>query len=149
MKAEHEIAREQLQALFASLGYQTTITGGQLAEEKPAKGEKRGWMHHAYKVGFQFKTTGGPAETIAFDWKQGTGCKEKPDPAEVLARVCEDYQSAKGRTFEDWAGEYGYDTDSRAAEKIFRACMAQGEKLARLGVSDEMQQKLAELACQL
>jgi hypothetical protein len=29
----------------------------------------------------------------------------------------------------DWAGEYGYDTDSRKAEKTFRACQRQRAKL--------------------
>lgn len=27
-----------------------------------------------------------------------------------------------GRSFEEWASDFGYDTDSRQAEKIYRAC---------------------------
>jgi len=26
------------------------------------------------------------------------------------------------QSFEDWAGDYGYDPDSRKAEKVYRAC---------------------------
>jgi hypothetical protein len=34
-------------------------------------------------------------------------------------------------TFEDWAGEYGYDPDSRKAEAIFDTCVEIGRKLAQ------------------
>lgn len=38
--------------------------------------------------------------------------------------------------FEDWADDYGYDTDSREAERIYRLCVEQGLKLrAMLGWS--------------
>ena len=34
-------------------------------------------------------------------------------------------------SFEEWASEYGYDTDSRKAESIYRECLETGRKLAR------------------
>lgn len=43
--------------------------------------------------------------------------------------------------FEDWASEFGYDTDSRKAEKIYRDCLATALKL-RNGLSEKV---LAEL----
>jgi len=38
--------------------------------------------------------------------------------------------------FEDWANDYGYDTDSRSAEKVYRECLAIGLKL-RNGIGDK------------
>jgi hypothetical protein len=35
-------------------------------------------------------------------------------------------------TFDEWCGEYGYDTDSRRAYKIFDQCNDQGKQLKRL-----------------
>lgn len=41
-------------------------------------------------------------------------------------------------TFEDWAGNYGYDTDSRKAKVIWRACDETGRKLARVLSADDI-----------
>lgn len=38
-----------------------------------------------------------------------------------------------GQTFEDWAGDFGCDTDSRKAEKCFNACRETWAALVRLG----------------
>jgi len=40
--------------------------------------------------------------------------------------------SAYGQTFEDWCGDLGYDSDSRKAEEIFKACEATGRKLSKI-----------------
>jgi hypothetical protein len=40
--------------------------------------------------------------------------------------------SALQSSFEEWCGEYGYDVDSRKAEKIFRICRRQGQSLLRI-----------------
>ena len=39
---------------------------------------------------------------------------------------------AHGQTFEDWCGEFGYDTDSRSAEETFRACELIGRQLHKV-----------------
>jgi hypothetical protein len=46
-------------------------------------------------------------------------------------------------TFEDWASEYGYDTDSRKAEKTYRACLKTALSL-RAMVGDAGLTKLRE-----
>lgn len=43
----------------------------------------------------------------------------KPEPWAVLAAVCRDSLDAHGQSFEDWAANYGYDSDSRKAETIY------------------------------
>jgi hypothetical protein len=53
-------------------------------------------------------------------YSMGSRLPEPPDVMEVLDSLASDastYENCRG--FEDWAGEYGYDTDSRKAEKIY------------------------------
>lgn len=53
-----------------------------------------------------------------------------PEAADVLDCMASDSAGIdNNQTFEDWAGEYGYDPDSRKAEKTYRACLEQAEKL--------------------
>jgi hypothetical protein len=41
------------------------------------------------------------------------------------------------RNFEDWASEYGYDTDSRAAERTYNVVVKQAAELREfLGAAD-------------
>lgn len=54
----------------------------------------------------------------------------EPTAAEVLeclASDCAGIENAGG--FEQWCSEYGYDTDSRTAERTFKVCEKQAEKL--------------------
>lgn len=46
---------------------------------------------------------------------------EPPTAAEVLDSLASDASSAD-QSFEDWCGDYGYDTDSRKAEAAYNAC---------------------------
>lgn len=61
-------------------------------------------------------------------WSQGPACGELRDAVEVLEclnsdRVLED--------FDNWARGLGYDTDSRKAEKIYKACVKATKQWAR------------------
>lgn len=67
----------------------------------------------------------------------------KPSSVEVLASVCAEAIEATESTFEDWCATFGYDEDSRQAEKTFDACRKPyAELLALIGL-DNMR-KLAE-----
>jgi hypothetical protein len=57
--------------------------------------------------------------------------KVTPSLADVLYSLLMD-ATAYGQTFEDWCCEFGYDTDSRRAEKTFRTCEAIGRRLAKV-----------------
>lgn len=46
-------------------------------------------------------------------------------------------------TFEDWCGNFGYDTDSRTAEKLYRTCLDLAIKFRQL-VGDEGMKQLRE-----
>lgn len=65
----------------------------------------------------------------------GSACGE-PDAATVLDCVASDASGADGTSFEDWCADYGFDSDSRKAERTYRACVAQSRKLRKLLGSD-------------
>lgn len=70
-----------------------------------------------------------------------------PDVGEVLGCVARDGE-AINQTFEDWCGEFGYDSDSRKAEETYNACIAEGRKLRRILTPAQISQ-LAELSARL
>jgi hypothetical protein len=58
----------------------------------------------------------------------------QPDARDVVRSVMLDSSALDYGCFEDWAREYGYDTDSRAAEAIYRLCLQRAVMLrASLG----------------
>jgi hypothetical protein len=76
--------------------------------------------------------------SMTVHFSQGPAVCREPTAADVLDCLASDaagYENA--RSFEDWCGEYGYDTDSRKAERTFRAVEAQSTALARLLSPDE------------
>ncbi len=69
----------------------------------------------------------------------------EPEADEVLDCLASDaagYDNA--RDFEDWASDYGYDTDSRKAEKIYNTIAKQAKKLEAFLGSDLYQKLLFE-----
>jgi hypothetical protein len=71
----------------------------------------------------------------------------KPIPAPLLRDVLYCLVMDAGvldySTFEQWAGEYGYDTDSRKAEATYRACLEIALQLRAI-VGDDGLRKLQE-----
>jgi hypothetical protein len=54
---------------------------------------------------------------------QGSAHTHEPTAADVLYCLCLDASSVDTTSgFEDWCRDLGYDTDSRRAEKTYRAC---------------------------
>jgi len=47
-----------------------------------------------------------------------------PDSVDVLSSLLMDAGAIDSGSFEEWARDTGYDTDSRKAESAYRACMA-------------------------
>lgn len=54
-----------------------------------------------------------------------------PHAADILHSIVLDVSSAQ-ESFEDWAIECGYDTDSRKAEEIYRACVKESRDAHRV-----------------
>ena len=68
-----------------------------------------------------------------------------PDLIDVVYSLSMDAEVLEHATFEDWAESFGYDTDSRAAEKTYRACIDIALKL-RVGLGDDGLSMLREAA---
>jgi hypothetical protein len=69
--------------------------------------------------------------TITFS--QGSGIHGEPTIDSVLDCLISDASSIDdAKTFESWAGEMGWDTDSRKAEKTFKIITRQAAKLRNL-----------------
>lgn len=64
---------------------------------------------------------------------------EAQDVLDCLASDCSSVENASG--FEDWARDLGYDIDSRRAEKTYKICQLQSQKLKRL-LGDDLYDKL-------
>lgn len=147
---DYQEAAQILAAEFSELGWKngTQIVGGHIMIDGD------GWKHYAFQVGFH--PTG--KTPVFFDWKSGTGNVikardgktvlglKKPDPAEVLGRVCADYVSTINASFEDWAGDFGYDADSRKAYRIYEDSQNLGSKLRSLGLTSAQIERFGALA---
>lgn len=68
-------------------------------------------------------------------FSQGSAHTTPPTAADVLDCLASDAAGFENaRSFEEWASEYGYDTDSRKAEKTYKIVAKQAAKLrAMLG----------------
>jgi len=75
---------------------------------------------------------GGKQWSVYFS--QGMGFNGQPPSADsVLSCLASDAQGVEGgQTFEEWCGEYGYDTDSRRALKTYQTVKLQAHKLRNL-----------------
>jgi hypothetical protein len=86
---------------------------------------KRGNRRYSFKFGQSIVNSGYLSVNKKF---------ELPTPYHVLACL-EKYEHS---TFEDFCNEFGYDTDSRSAKKIYKACKKQYTKLVELYSESEM-----------
>lgn len=68
---------------------------------------------------------------MTLDFWQGVGIEREPDALGVLSCLLSDAYAAD-QLFEEFCAEFGYDDDSRRAERTWRQCVAQTKKLRRL-----------------
>lgn len=69
---------------------------------------------------------------VSFDFQMGSGHNGKePTLEDVLSCVLSDARAGE-QTFEDFCSDFGYDEDSRSAEKIWNACKDATVKLSRI-----------------
>lgn len=89
--------------------------------------------------GFGIRWTLENTEAIVFETEHGraftfrrftpAGKPILPDPVDVVWSLSRDSDVLDSGGFEDWAGELGYDPDSRSAESTYRACLEIALKL--------------------
>lgn len=119
--------RSKLQNLCETKGVkcEAQYGGVELPEEWP-----RG--SHPYKVVLKF---GKRRLTVPFF--MGACHSKEPTAADVLSCIVSDAR-AGDMTFEEFCEEFGYDSDSRKAEKVYAACKAIEPRVRRfLGVDFE------------
>ena len=85
----------------------------------------------------------GHREPMTVYFSQGSAHKKNPTLAEVLDCLASEASGVdNARSFEDWASEYGYDTDSRKAERTYQICKKQAQELKALLGQDAYNQLL-------
>lgn len=71
-------------------------------------------------------------------YSMGSAHKGEPVDADVFHCLLSDSDGIEGTNFETWAHEFGYDSDSRKAERIFNACEQTLTDLQRLFSASEL-----------
>jgi hypothetical protein len=88
-----------------------------------------GWEHNSYRLTLSRPDFG----YMRLTWRQGLAIQTPPDAATVLDCIASDAAGfVNAGTFEEWTRDYGYDSDSRRAEKIYRAVERQTTSLRRV-----------------
>lgn len=81
----------------------------------------------AYKVTLQYKR-----RKLSVPFYQGKAICKEPQAHDVIYCLISDAQSIEcADSFEDWASSLGYDTDSRKAEKTYKACVKNQQNIRR------------------
>lgn len=92
---------------------------------------------HNYRVTLRYQ---GRSMTVPFH--TGEAWTREPNAGEVLKCLLSDASTVENvRSFEEWCEELGFDTDSRRAERVYRACIRQTDQLRHL-LGDRYQEVL-------
>lgn len=72
-----------------------------------------------------------PSKGMTFYYSMGSAHTKPPTDKDLCLALCNIAQDGDWSIpFEEWAGEYGYDPDSRSAEKTYNLCIQQARDLA-------------------
>ena len=130
--AQEQNERQTLQQFVAA--HKVTATAGLTDRNPNMDTDPRHPMTH-YKVRLR---AGRRSMTLHFS--MGMAHTREPEVADVLDCLASDSASFENaRSFEDWCSDYGYDTDSRKAERTYRAIQRQAGKLQRVLGEDAYQ----------
>ena len=100
---------------------------------------KNAYNHYKVTIKRKFKLNGNHIDTrygfrrMTLLFSQGLGIQGEPTLESVLGCLLSDsFSFSNGDTFKDFCENYGYDYDSRKAEKTFKATIKQTSKLKKL-----------------
>jgi hypothetical protein len=65
------------------------------------------------------------------EYHMGRAHMHEPEVADVLGCLLSDASGADETSFEDWASGYGYDSDSRKAERMYGECRKTAVRLRK------------------
>lgn len=118
-----------IEQFLKQYGMKMTIEGqGTVADPFPGdsgRNRKPQYFNH-YKC-----VLGRGRKRHTFDFYTGMGWTKDPTASDVLENVRTDCWSGE-LDFEEFCDEFGYDTDSRSAERIHRACVKQSNGVRRV-----------------
>ena len=122
-------------------------TWGKLSKEQQMKQMA---IEHSAENGSLYRFFGNlynnylPAYIKRKDRKEGESLRTqrlpKPDLKDVLHSLILDSNVLQHDSFESWAGEFGYDEDSREAKKIYQACLKIALKINQMFTTEEREQ---------
>ncbi len=99
----------------------------------------RDMRHYKVTIKRKFKLNGNHLDTrygfrqMTLNFSQGYGIQGEPTLESVLGCLLSDsFSFSNGDTFKDFCENYGYDYDSRKAEKTYQATIKQTSKLKKL-----------------
>jgi hypothetical protein len=105
------------------------------ADSNPNMDSDPKWQANHYKV--KLRRAGKQLTTY---FSMGIALSNEPSAEDVLDCLASDACGVENaRSFEDWCSEYGYDTDSRKAEKTFKLCTKQARQLRQFLGDDDYQ----------
>ena len=96
------------------------------------------WARSAshYRVKFRMNR-----HTMTSYFSMGVAHTKEPTAIDVLSCLASDSAGIDFHCFEEWSRNYGYDTDSRKAERTYRACEKAAANLRRF-LGDEAYNEL-------
>lgn len=100
------------------------VDGKMLTEKN--EWDDKSWPCTQYRLTLSYQ-----GRKYSLDFWQGLGTKRAPSAADVMSCLLLN-ASACDMSFDDWCMEYGYDIDSRKAEKTYFECCESGAKLKKL-----------------
>jgi len=100
--------------------------------EGPTRGTDNGWEHNAYTLRLSYAQDFGEntsRHSIDVPWHQGLAFDGAPEIGDVLGNLAGTLRD-RDTSWEDFAGDYGYDEDSRRAHGIWEHHTALGRQVA-------------------
>jgi hypothetical protein len=126
---ESELVRDDFNGVEGSTVWSVMLTRNGLRYQTEYT---QGCAHRHYRNGGAIKFPYGRV-TVDQAAKNKRSIPDKPVLSDVMCNlVCDAQCVADGQTFEDFAGDMGYDTDSREAERIYNGCRDEFFALVRL-----------------
>lgn len=92
------------------------------------------WDNEAHHYSYVIYVTMGDrfGKKIRGNYSQGSGIKNKPQIDDILDSLSLETMNIEEESFELWCDDFGYDSDSRKAYKIYQACLEESKHLKHL-----------------
>jgi hypothetical protein len=109
------------------IGRESITIESQMVDRNPNMDSSDRMDHYKCKLSRRF---GNVQRAMTVYFSMGLALCREPTVEDVLDCLASDASTVdNAKSFEDWCSELGYDTDSRKAERTYRACERQREKL--------------------